>query len=371
MKFGFILLSLSLCLPIAHAAPSVVYTQAKQLLDAQDYLGLRVYLKEAYYKKMTHGEWFSLKNIISGSADRIGFDMIPYWNARNGKAATDIDQQLFQVDRLMSTNRYEQAFTLAQTVAEKMKALQKTRPDAAIQLPYIYHSMARALYGARRYEDALIIYQWIGPKYPLFTQVLFEKMWAAFKAGRVDLALGAVASQRSAYFSKYMPPESYLIQTYLYKRLCRDDDQKQVVEEMNRYEAILENPHAELPVVTDVNTLSLYQVANLPKKGSNLLKLVPEVSRAKEQAYIKDMIIKSAESKRKKTLKDLKLVIAYQQLSGQDDSKAVLKPVEAMKSRDDLLKQNLEVWPVASEEEWMDELGKHVLIGESHCKSQK
>jgi hypothetical protein len=230
--------------------------------------------------------------------------------------------------------------------------------------------MGRALYGAGRYEDAFKVYQWIGVKYPLFVQVLFEKMWAAFKAGRVDLALGAIASQRSTYFSKYLPPESYLIQSYLYRRLCRDDDQKQVLDEMNRYETILENPKSDLPLVHDVNTLVLWQLSNLPKKSTDNLKLISLSLRDQEQAEIKMRLKKASEAARAKTLKDLKSVIAYQQLGGQSDSKLVLQPIEHMKSRDALLKQNLEVWPADSSEEWMDEIGKHVLIGESLCKQQ-
>ncbi len=369
LKFWVVLLCVSTG---AQAAPqSSLYVQAKQLLDSQDYLGLRIFVRNAYSQKMTQGEWYSLKNIISGSADKIGFDLIPFWNARNNRGRSEMDGQLFQVDQLMKDGNYDQAFTLAQSVAQKMKALQKTRWDAGVQLPYIYHSMARALYGSRRFDESLRVYQWIGPKYPFFVQVLFEKMWAAFKAGRVDLALGAIASQRSAYFSKYLPPESYLVQTYLYRKLCRDDDQKQVIDEMKEYETVLSKSDSILPPVADVNTLVLSQLAELKRKDSDNLKLYPANVRDHEQNEIKAALKKIAESRRAKILNDLKTVIAYQQLSGQSDSKTVLKPVEKMKSRDDLLKQNLEVWPADSSEEWMDEIGKHVLIGESLCKQQK
>ncbi|MBC7396061.1 MAG: tetratricopeptide repeat protein [Bdellovibrionales bacterium] len=364
--------ALSLLLGLSsQAATSNLYVQAKRLLDNQDFLGLRIYIKNAYSQKMTQGEWYSLKNIISGSADRLGYDLIPFWNARNNRGRAEVDGELFQVDQLMKDGNYDQAFTLAQNAAVKMKALQKTRWDAGIQLPYIYHSMGRALYGSRRYEEALKVYQWINPKYPFFVQVLFEKMWAAFKAGRVDMALGAIASQRSAYFSKYLAPESYLVQTYLYRKLCRDDDQKQVVNEMKEYEALLSKPDAVLPPISDVNTLVLTQLANQPLRDSDNIKLYSVNVREHEQTEIKNALKKQSEMRRTKTLNDLKTVIAYQQLSGQADSKTVLKPVESMKSRDDLLKQNLEVWPADSAEEWMDELGKHVLIGESLCKQQK
>jgi hypothetical protein len=53
------------------------------------------------------------------------------------------------------------------------------------------------------------------------------------------------------------------------------------------------------------------------------------------------------------------------------DTSTVLKPVESLKSRDDLLKKDLEVWPADSSEEWLDEIGKHVLIGESLCNKGK
>jgi hypothetical protein len=46
-----------------------------------------------------------------------------------------------------------------------------------------------------------------------------------------------------------------------------------------------------------------------------------------------------------------------------------LKPVEKIGSRQQLLKMDLEVWPVDSDESWADEIGKHVYLGESQCAS--
>jgi hypothetical protein len=64
----------------------------------------------------------------------------------------------------------------------------------------------------------------------------------------------------------------------------------------------------------------------------------------------------------------LKTIRAFEHLTTLTDTHAVLKPVQSMKDRDQLLKLNLEVWPADAKESWLDEVGKHVLIGESLCE---
>ena len=49
------------------------------------------------------------------------------------------------------------------------------------------------------------------------------------------------------------------------------------------------------------------------------------------------------------------------------DTSTILKPVETLRDRDQLLNMNLEFWPADTSEEWIDEVGKHVLIGDSLC----
>jgi hypothetical protein len=211
----------------------------------------------------------------------------------------------------------------------------------------------------------------MSPNYPFFRQTLFEKMWAAFKAGRADLAWGAIASQRSAYFSKYLTPESYLIQTYLYKRLCREQDLQEVISEMKEYEALLTKGDVKDWVANDANTLTLWHLSGLKPKETDDVHSITVAERNREQSEIKEALNQAYQRSKLKILKDLKTALAYAHLAKVTDTKDVLKPIKGLAGRDELLKQDLEVWPADSAEEWTDELGKHVLIGESLCNQQK
>ncbi|MBS1959448.1 MAG: hypothetical protein JST80_08260 [Bdellovibrionales bacterium] len=356
------------------AAPTVKNNpavQARRLAMLKDYLGFRIYIRKAYSMPLRYVEWYDIKNLISAFAGKAGFDLIPFWNARNSGGKSEADFALDQVDSLMLGGKFEEAFEVAQKVAQKLKSLEKTRYDSKWQIPYVYHSMGRALYGARRYDDALTVYQWIAPNYPFFRQVLFEKMWAAFKAGRVELALGAIASQRSSYFSKYLTPEAYLIQTYLYKRLCREEDLSQVIAEMKEYEALLTKGDVKDWVSNDANTLTLWHLAQTKPKETDDNRRITPSERQREQNEIKEALNQAYQRQKPKILRDLKTALAYAHLAKVTDTKDVLKPIRQLTSRDELLKQDLEIWPADSSEEWMDEMGKHVLIGDSLCNKPK
>jgi hypothetical protein len=215
------------------------------------------------------------------------------------------------------------------------------------------------------------VYQWINTAYPHIRQVLFEKMWAAFKAGRVDIALGAIASQRSGYFYTYLPTESYLIQSYLFKRLCREDDLNQVNAEMKQYEERLSKGDIKDWVNKDITSALLWQLSQVKPKPTDLLGIVPLADRVNEQKEITQALTRVYEKQKPVILSDLKTILAYAHLAKVSDTSTVLKPVESLKSRDELLKKDLEVWPADSSEEWLDEIGKHVLIGESLCNKGK
>lgn len=352
-------------------ARSRLVLQARRLLLAKDYLGFRIWVRKAYAKPMKHSEWYDLKNLVISFASKSGYDLIPYWNARNPRGKSGIDLSLEEADGLMLAGKFNDAFELYQKVAQKIRRPAKPRPDFKALYPYVLHSMARALFGAGRFEDSMKAYQWIGANYPRFRQTLFEKMWAAFKAGNVAVALGAVASQRSAYFSRFLSPEAYLVQTYIYKRLCRSDDVKQVIDEMKAYEEDLKKGDNRDWISGDLEAVVLWRLAEDPGRETDDLKVVSKAERAHEQAQIKEALQRAFVEQRPKILADLKTATAYAHLAKVTDTRDVLKPVEALKSREELLKQDLEIWPADSTEEWADELGKHVLIGESLCNKSE
>lgn len=359
--------------------------EARSLLAVKDYLGFRVFLKKSWYRAMSYKEWFSIRGLVNAYGEEVGFDMIHLWNARNPQGKSNLDKTLEYADGLMLAGKFDAAFNEYQKMAtyirkskvllaqHKGAASRERYEDISALYPFVIHSMGRALYGAGRFEEALVVYSWIPSSYGRFRQVLFEKMWAAFRAGKVELALGAVASQRSAFYARRTSPETYLIQTYIYRKLCRTEDLNQVVAEMKRYSASLERggPEkngAELAdwASSDLESralLTLSRTEPRPIKGSS----VTVDEKEKERKEIQAMLERAFQHVRPKLLADLKTVMAYAYVAGSADSSAILKPIEKLTSRQALLASDREIWPADSAEEWVDEIGTHYFVGESLC----
>jgi tetratricopeptide (TPR) repeat protein len=355
------------------AKPVVVQKSEKvnnalRLIAAKDDLGFRIYVQKIYRETIRRGEWYQIKGIINASSDRVGLDLIPFWNSRNPGDFHEVDILLGKSDDLVLSGRFEEAFGYAQKAAQKLKTEAPSRKEARAMLPYAYHSMGRALFGAKRFDDAVTVYQWLNTTYPDFRQVLFEKMWSAFKAGRVEIALGAIASLRSAYFPKYLPVEAYLIQAYLLRRLCREADLAQVGRELDQYERFLINAKVNDWVENDPSSKILWRLSKPSPPQNEILSLVPRAERDAEKAKIADALNRRFEKIRPILLKNLRTIRAFEHLTTLTDTHALLKPVQSMKDRDELLKMNLEVWPADAKEDWLDEVGKHILIGESLCE---
>jgi hypothetical protein len=227
--------------------------------------------------------------------------------------------------------------------------------------------MGRSLYGAGRYEDALQVYEWITPKYINFRQVLFEKMWAAFRAGKVQTALGAIASQRSAYFSKFLSPESYLVQIYLYKVLCRESDLKQVIHEIGGFQAELRNGRFDYRqwAKTEIDGRILLSLSRQRKKADS--RWVTLEDRNQEKKQINTLLEKRFNLKKNKLIDNLETIKAYSQITVTPGFQSTLKPIPKLKDRAAFFQEGKEIWPVDGSEEWADEIGFREFIGESQC----
>jgi hypothetical protein len=354
------------------AAPGDSAAVAQQLLDNGDAIGFRVYLRKlAAQKRIRSDSYHRIKRIILQHPDRVGFDLMYLWNASNPQKPSEIDRELEAGDQLMLGRRFSEAFSTYQGVARKLKKMSaaeknpERKLEQAALYPFAVHFMGRALYGARRYHEAYVTYSWLGPEYPRFRQVLFERMWAAFRLGRVDLALGAIASQHSAYFSQFLPSESYLIQNYIYRKLCRTDELAPLLDEMKLYESALERNDLEAWATTDLERRVLWKLAQ--DTGDSSVPAASAAEKAAERARIRQGLEGSFAQERPKVLRDLKFAMAYAELAESSGSSVVLQPVEKLPSRAAYLSMNLEVWPAGSREEWADEVGSYVFFGESHC----
>lgn len=363
----------SFAAPLTATNSQLLQQTVRSLLKEKDYLGLRAFIKREYPKPMGYEDWFYIRGVINTNAHLLGFDLVQIWTNKFPKKSA-VDSALDGADTKLMSKNFEGAaadyLKVIQFLKKSISYYQGLKGDAAALraedlktlYPFALQSYARALYGAKRYDDAIGIYLMIPSSYTRYRQVLFEKMWAAFRAGRVEQALGAIASQRSSYFSRYLSPEAYLIQIYIYKKLCRTEELKEVETELKSYQKQLESGQVKDWAGSDLETLALQRLVE--SKSGN----AKSEDREAERRRLQQVLSQAFQMKRAWVLNDIKNVIAYASLAKISDTDVVLKPIPKLTERDQLAKMDLEVWPADDAEEWADEVGRHYFLGDSLCK---
>lgn len=362
---------------ITLATPALAQDLLKQMLEQKDFLGARIYIKQISPKITAPAEWAEMRELLF-QYPQIGNDLILGWDRKRFTSSVlknepqfNLDEHLKRADEYLLSGRNKEAFALFQKIAQWLKkraGMQKIKKNnIRFIYPYLLHGMGRALFADQRLNDALEVYAWIPPDYSKYRQVLFEKMWCAFRAGRVDLTLGAIASQRSGFFSKYLEPETYLVQIYLYKMLCREEDLKQILEEIKDYKEKITNGQYDYMewAKSDLENRALLNLTLEAK--TQTFQPISADARHREQETIKKFLKGRFQYHQKRLTSELSLVQAYSQLASSTNTESLLKPIEKLPSREALFKANLEIWPADSAEDWIDEVGSHRFIGESYC----
>jgi tetratricopeptide (TPR) repeat protein len=342
--------------------------------DDKDDLSLRIAIKRLARVNMPYSEWLNIRRLLHrrpgvGYSMLFKWDRLPFKDSRNPqwvKTETRVNEWLASADKKMLSRDFQAAFTMYQRAANTLKKeITGHHLDNYLLYQTIFHSMARALYGAGRFDDSLAVYGWITKNYPRYRQVLFEKMWAAFRAHHADLALGAIASQRSAYFSDYMEPESYLVQIYLYKKLCRNEETKAIRQDVLRFRERL--AHGKYTYAdwarSDLENYSLYRLTTQKVESSG--GPITRQEKIREQDTIRKLLMARFEEEKTRLMHDLNQVLAYSYISVGADK---LKLQSGELDRRRLRRTGQEYWPVDDSEDWLDELGDHLYIGASQCQ---
>lgn len=347
--------------------------QIEKAYRERDDLQARVLIKKMSALPKSFKQWWAVRQILL-DRPQIGFDYATKWDRLRppDEAVSLVENQvnlmIQKADQLQLQDKFEDAFRLYQSVAKHLK---KDARSGSQRFLYwtVVHNMARSLYGAGRLSESLEVYEWIPPDYYKFRQVLFEKMWAGFRAKRYDRALGAIASQQSSYFASALEPETYLIQLYLFKKLCRMDEHKRTLQNIERIMKRLDGKDGTYSLdewaQSDVETKVLYRLANVPvaQDGQRTAKLA-------EQEAIQKALNTRFQLERKRLQSQFKTVLAYSRLSVALDKEIIVTDV--VPDREALMRSRKEFWPVEDAEDWIDELGQHLYIGESKCgKSAK
>lgn len=354
----------------AQASADSLVKDIQAAVDLRDDVLARVLVKQLSTRPRAFKQWWEVRQILY-ERPQVGFDYLAKWDRLRpakepaSKVERQINASLARADALQSQSKFNDAFRLYQVVARHLKK-EMRRGSRAPRFLYwtVVHNMARTLYGAGRYLESMEVYEWIPPDYYKFRQVLFEKMWAAFRAKRYDRAMGAIASQQSSYFSSYLEPETYLVQLYLFKKLCRMEEHKKALSNvetiMKRLDPKSGNYRLEEWAQSDVETKVLYKLATaaVPDDKNKDAKL-------KEQAAIMKALEARFASERRRLESQFKTVLAYSRLSVALDKEIIVTDV--VPDRGALMASRREFWPVEDAEDWIDELGQHLYIGESQC----
>lgn len=368
----------------ANAQYSNSFLIAQQLIASGDLLGARVYLKKLSRTGITVSDWEQIRALVLLHPE-IGYDLIYSWDkaavGRSKSPKSLVNETIDQADQALLSSNFLEARTLYEKAAHNLKSRRdqlkwnKSKNshlllNVDLLYPHVLHGLARALYGLGNFADALEVYSWIEGNYPKFRQAMFEKMWAAFRSGRVDQALGAIASQRSAYFSKFLEPEAYLVEIYLFIVLCRNQDLQRTLKEIKFYSDELNSNHITYEdwSRSDLETATLLQLV----KNAPITNEIPiaRSERQSEQRLLISTLQNRFLQERQRLLDQLKSVQAYSQLAITPGMGSGLKPIKKLPSRAEYLKGGLEIWPADTKEEWSDELGNHLFIGESQCTSK-
>lgn len=371
-------LTLVLTFMLASAVPAQAQdenrlAELRRLIREGDDIGARILAVKWLKSGILHDDWRAGRKLLE-SRPSVGWDLIVKWNAKRppslipdlDRAESEFHAAFARADQWMIERKFDEAFTLYQELAQRRRGPAKTTGSADLLDLTLYHAMARALYGAGRFGEATDVYQWIHPSYPFLRQVQFEKMWSAFRASRFDIAMGAIGSMHSSYFSSFAEPEAYLVQIYLYRKLCRKDDLRLAIRSMKSFRDSLKSGAYGWREWTrrDLETFALLQMIDSSKAPSS--RFISPRERQAEKARLTKTLQKRYEEDRKRLIADLERVAIVTKYAL--DSKAPdLKTITRLKSQIALDRASLDMWPVDDAEDWLDELGHHVFIGDSKC----
>lgn len=345
-----------------------------------DDLGIRIMIRKYFKKKLSIKEWFEVRKILI-RRPKVGFDAIAAWDRQISLKATTLEKEsdtvfrfLEKADDFALNKGFDKSFEMYQRAAKYLRTSNKGRIPKGNQQIYlnILHQMARTLYAQKRFKESLEVYTWIPPVYPQIRQVLFEKMWASFRAGKYDMALGSIASQQSGFFSEFLHPESYLLKIYIFKRLCRKKDLVFTIDAIKNYLASLKNGKFNFLewAKSDLYYMSLAQLLEGERTNSKAQwQLVSQKERDEEVKRVTESL-KIRFKNHKPTLQaQLERVYGYASLALSNDQE-FLKPLSDLPEAKVLEKKGFELWPAGGGEEWLDEIGSHVYIGSSECKNE-
>lgn len=129
---------------------------------------------------------------------------------------------------------------------QKIKGLANEAPNGAWLTEQANLNIARIYYESKKYNEAIKYYALISRESDNWLQALFEAAWAFFIMEKANNTLGNIHTLHSPFFEHRFFPESYILQSITFLRLCRFDRVKESLK-------IFKQRYA--PVLNDIKAL--------------------------------------------------------------------------------------------------------------------
>lgn len=324
-------------------------------LESYKFLAARENINNILKEKTTKSQWLYTRDLIH-KYPQVGLDILLKFDKASPFPVSAVDKAIEFADKKMLSKNFTEAAKKYQQVLLYLTKNKKFKDGRNYQLYWsLIHSLSRALYALKQYKDAYILYRSIPSSYPLYKQVQFELMWNNYLNERLEYSLGSIATMSSGHFSKILEPEAYLIQYYIYRRMCRDAEVDLIKKKVKYYRDSFANKNISYAdwIKKDVETLVYKQVLQSGSpKGGEAIRLRKDLDRRLE-----------IDSRRLR--KEFDLVFAHIDLDSGKNKK--LKEVNNL-AIEKLLSTDSEKWAVDDNETWSDELGKQVFIQKDLCK---
>lgn len=352
------------------------------------------------------------------------FDQAGQWFAKVPKPGAYYARATFYRGVLAHLGtRNSEAIALFQEVKKQASALAEHDKRNLTELANL--NLARIKYQERQFVASVGFYSNIPKDSDHWLTALFESSWAFLLLEKANNALGNIHTLHSAYFNQRFYPESFIVESITYLRLCRYDRVHDAIKRFNeRYggvdaaligllkshetdrNAILNltrdyqqgSKKVPLPLKEVVDALARSDVykhylesnRRVSEEQRSLPSEWSETSLAQQLAALYKESGPSSEAEAGVNLYSLTKRLARQLRDLTDQTKMItaellLGQVDALKQKMNLktapkpqnfigglqplkLKQDLEYWPFEGEY-WKDELGGYVYNIESSCKS--
>jgi hypothetical protein len=306
--------------------------------------------------RLSKKQWLEIRDIIH-HYPQIGLDYLLKFDSIAPLASNKFDRLLQKADDFMLKKNFRNSAIIYQYLIKEITKNKNYKNGRNYQLYWtLIHSLGRAFYSMKQFDSAALVYRTIPSSYPFFKQVQFELMWTYYLFDRLEYSLGSMATMGSGVFSKIFEPEAYLLQYYIYKRMCRDEEVELIKSRVQLYLQILKtnNYCFNCWLKNDVETLEYLQILETAEKNSKTANILRN---SLERRMKRDVA---------RLIKEFELVQSHIELDSGKNSN--LKPVKQLLFVDQLLSTKNEKWTVEDGEIWLDELGKQVFIQKDLCK---